>query len=257
MDFCPECLEAIKFFATRKIPEAALKAAEPAKPKGRPGRKPGRKKIDAERAWQMYMQGVKVLDIAKEFDAQPSSIHTLLSKMRKERLDKTERLRRNTEKMKVKDLKGIIKVSTNLEVSTHTFPEGTLEEQRRQLCALIGNGCTMLEMVRPRRLYGNSVGELGCTLEVLEKGKSKAVGMLVDEEFLCRDNKPEINMVGSYLYETDKHGSPILGNVLFVGLAYGEDGGIDFTGIEEEIFKKLYEQLLTISINLKVFQNRS
>lgn len=156
-----------------------------------------------------------------------------------------------------KNVEGIIKVSTNLEVSTHTFPEGTLEEQRRQLCALIGNGCTMLEMVRPRRLYGNSVGELEHTLEILEKGKSKAVGMLVDEEFLCRDNKPEINMVGSYLYETDKHGSPILGNVLFVGLAYGEDGGIDFTGIEEEIFKKLYEQLLTISINLKVFQNRS
>nr|DAJ88245.1 MAG TPA: Putative toxin VapC6 domain, ZN ribbon domain [Caudoviricetes sp.] len=93
MDFCPECLEAIKFFATRKIPEAALKAAEPAKPKGRPGRKPGRKKIDAERAWQMYMQGVKVLDIAKEFDAQPSSIHTLLSKMRKERLDENGKIK--------------------------------------------------------------------------------------------------------------------------------------------------------------------
>ncbi len=156
-----------------------------------------------------------------------------------------------------KNVEGIIKVSTNLEVSTHTFPEGTLEEQRRQLCALIGNGCTMLEMVRPRRLYGNSAGELEHTLEILEKGKSKAVGMLVDEEFLCRDNKPEINMIGSYLYESDKHGSPILGNILFVGLAYGKDGGIDFTGIEEEIFKKLYEQLLTISINLKVFQNRS
>ena len=93
--------------------------------------------------------------------------------------------------------------------------------------------------------------------KILEKGKSKAVEMLVDEEYLCRDNKPEINMIGSYLYESDKHGSPILGNVLFVGLAYGEDGGIDFTGIEGETFKKLYEQLLTISINLKVFQNRS
>ena len=105
MDFCPECLEAIKFFATRKIPEAALKAAEPAKPKGRPGRKPGRKKIDAERAWQMYMQGVKVLDIAKEFDAQPSSIRTLLSKMRKERLDENGKIKENTEKMmKTKDL---------------------------------------------------------------------------------------------------------------------------------------------------------
>ena len=41
----------------------------------------------------MYMQGVKVLDIAKEFDAQPSSIHTLLSKMRKERLDENGKIK--------------------------------------------------------------------------------------------------------------------------------------------------------------------
>ena len=93
MDFCPECLEAIKFFATRKLPEAALKAAEPAKPKERPGRKPGRKKIDVERAWQMYMQGVKVLDIAKEFGVKASSIHTLLSKLRKERLDENGKIK--------------------------------------------------------------------------------------------------------------------------------------------------------------------
>ena len=77
------------------------------------------------------------------------------------------------------------------------------------------------------------MGELEHTLEILKKGESKAVGMLVDEEFLCRDNKPKINMIGSYLYESDKHGSPILGNILFAGLAYGEDGGVDFTGIEE------------------------
>lgn len=93
MDFCPECLDAIKFFATRKIPEAATKAADPEKPKGRPGRKPGRKKIDAELAWRLYMQGVKVLDIAKECDVQPSSIHTLLSKMRKERLDENGKIK--------------------------------------------------------------------------------------------------------------------------------------------------------------------
>ena len=88
MDFCPECIEDIKTFAMKPL-LAAPEAAEPAKPKGRPGRK----KIDAERAWQMYMQGVKVLDIAKEFDAQPSSIHTLLSKMRKERLDENGKIK--------------------------------------------------------------------------------------------------------------------------------------------------------------------
>lgn len=83
MDFCQECVDAIKFFATRKLPAAALKAAEPEKPKG----KPGRKKIDKELVWRLYMQGVKVPDIAKQCNVQVPSVHTLLSKMRKERLD--------------------------------------------------------------------------------------------------------------------------------------------------------------------------
>lgn len=89
MDFCQECVEAIEFFATRKLPEAAAKAAETAKPKG----KPGRKKIDKELVWRLYMQGVKVTDIAKECGAQPSSIHVLLSKMRKERLDENGKIK--------------------------------------------------------------------------------------------------------------------------------------------------------------------
>ena len=39
------------------------------------------------------MQCVKILYFAKEFDAQPSSIHTLLSKMRKERLDENGKIK--------------------------------------------------------------------------------------------------------------------------------------------------------------------
>ena len=34
----------------------------------------------------------------------------------------------------------IIKVSTDLEVTVHDFPQGTIREQNRQLCELIGNG---------------------------------------------------------------------------------------------------------------------
>lgn len=88
MDFCPECIEDIKTFAKKPL-SAAPEAAETAKPKG----KPRRKKINKELAWYLYMQGVKILDIAKEFDAQPSSIHTLLSKMRKERLDENGKIK--------------------------------------------------------------------------------------------------------------------------------------------------------------------
>ena len=75
---------------------------------------------------------------------------------------------------------------------------------------------------------------------------SKCVAMLVDEEFLLKKFLPkyelQLNPIGCYLYETDKHGSPIMGNILFVGDTYTDDG-ITFSGIEEETFNKLYEQL--------------
>lgn len=130
----------------------------------------------------------------------------------------------------------IIKVSTDLEVTVHDFPQGTIREQNRQLCELIGNGCEMIEHVMPRRLYN----ELGHTTEV-KRENSKCVAMLVDEEFLFK-NELQFNPIGCYLYETDKHGSPIMGNILFVGDTYTDDG-ITFSGIEEETFNKLYEQL--------------
>lgn len=72
----------------------------------------------------------------------------------------------------------IIKVSTDLEVTVHDYPEGMLETQNRQLCELIGDGCDMVENVMPKRLYR----ELGHTTTVLREN-SKCVSMLVDEEF--------------------------------------------------------------------------
>ena len=39
----------------------------------------------------------------------------------------------------------IIKVSTELEMSVHEFPEGTMREQNKALYDLIGNGCDIVE----------------------------------------------------------------------------------------------------------------
>jgi hypothetical protein len=129
----------------------------------------------------------------------------------------------------------IIKVSTDMEVTVHDFPQGGHREERRALTGLIGNGCEMLEMVMPKRLYT----VFGITREVKAQD-SKCVAMMVDEEFLCRDVAPELNLIGSYLYETDVHGNQILGNILFVGLRQTQDGSIDFAGIEEETFQQLH-----------------
>lgn len=51
----------------------------------------------------------------------------------------------------------IIKVSTELEVTVHDFPQGNMREQNRALYELIGNGCDMIEHVMPVRLY-NELG---------------------------------------------------------------------------------------------------
>lgn len=47
----------------------------------------------------------------------------------------------------------IIKVSTDLKVTVHDFPQGTIRELNRQLCELIGNGCEMIEHVMPTRRW--------------------------------------------------------------------------------------------------------
>lgn len=124
----------------------------------------------------------------------------------------------------------IIKVSMDLEVTVHDYPEGRLEMQNRQLCELIGGGCDMVENVMPKRLYR----ELGHTTTVL-KENSKCVSMLVDEEFLFRNGlQPNL----------------IMGNILFVGNAYIGDG-IEFTGIEPETFETLYTQLKNMAMAMK------
>ena len=133
----------------------------------------------------------------------------------------------------------IIKVSTNLQMTLHDFPEGTYEQQNEYLRSLIGNGCRMYELVLPRRLYS----ELHMR-EAASNIPGQCVSMLMDEEALLKKNVK--NDVGSYLYETDKHGHPIMGNILFVGNEWREewtDEWIDFCGIEESVQKDLEEKL--------------
>lgn len=68
---------------------------------------------------------------------------------------------------------------------------------------LIGNGCGIVEIVRPSGL---------AKIE-----KLRGVVMIVDEEGLCHKQIPDVNVLGSWLYGTIRHGHPIVGNILFVG----------------------------------------
>lgn len=130
----------------------------------------------------------------------------------------------------------LIKISTDLEMTIHEFPKGSYEKQNKVLRELIGNECEMYEHVMPRRLYTELHQKNHPT-----KIPGQCVSMLIDEEGLLKKGMVP-NLVGSYLYETDIHGNPIMGNVLFVGEKWSESG-VDFCGIEETVFKELEAQL--------------
>ena len=130
----------------------------------------------------------------------------------------------------------LIKVSAELELTVHEFPEGSYKEQNKILRHLIGNGCSIYDHVMPKRLY-TELHMKNCPTGV----PGQCVSVLVDEEGRMKKDMG-INLIASYLYETDKHRMPIVGNVLFVGEKY-TGSGIDFCGIDGEVFKVLKERL--------------
>lgn len=129
----------------------------------------------------------------------------------------------------------IFKISTDLELTVHEFPSGGYAKENRFLRELIGNNCDIYERVMPERLYT----ELYMTNNV-KSVPGICVSMLVDGEGRLKENKP--NLVGSFLYKTDQHGCPIMGNILFIGEKAGREG-IDFCGIEDNVFKVLEQEL--------------
>ena len=124
----------------------------------------------------------------------------------------------------------IRRVTTDRQVTEHEFPT---EDINDTLHALIGEKCFLYERVRPKRLYI----ELGHPSDYYS---DISVTMLVDEEGIYHELKE--NPFASWLYETDKHGWPIWGDVLFIGESAVEDG-IDFCDMCEATVEKLKEQV--------------
>ena len=129
----------------------------------------------------------------------------------------------------------IIRITADNQISTHDFPNGSISEVNRQLYDLIGPKCELMEHVMPKRLYtvlgaSNKPGrQLGsCT------------SILMDEEACYHDL--EVNVVASFLYESDLHGHPIMGDVLVVGEYWGSDG-LEFCGMSDDQYNLLYPKL--------------
>jgi hypothetical protein len=62
--------------------------------------------------------------------------------------------------------------------------------------------------------------------------------MVVDEEGLLKPN--ELNPVGSWFYESDKHGEPIVGNVLILREEYGDDGP-ECAGMSDDDVNRVFD----------------
>lgn len=130
----------------------------------------------------------------------------------------------------------IIRITTENEISVHEFPKGkNYSEKNKFIRELIGPACSLYEHVMPNRLYKSLGGSNRVKKEV-----GSCVSMLIDEEGLYHD--VDVNIVGSYLYETDKHGHPIVGTILIVGEMW-TSGGIEFCGMSDNQFNLLYPQL--------------
>lgn len=128
----------------------------------------------------------------------------------------------------------MIKITTDNQISIHDFPEGSFREQNKALRDCIGPKCETIEHVMPMRLYNELRGS---------RERGNCVSMLVDEDGHYHDLP--VNMVASWLYESDKHGYPILGNVLIIGEKW-EGTGISFCGIPTDQFGLLFPQLRTL-----------
>ena len=126
----------------------------------------------------------------------------------------------------------MIRITVDNEISVHEFPEGTFSEQNAEIRKQIGPECEIYEHVMPKRLYSEFGGS-----NKISNIPGQCVAMLVDEEGF--HHKLDMNVVGSWLYQSDRHGSPILGNILIVGEVWNGNG-ISFCGMSEETLPLWY-----------------
>lgn len=94
---------------------------------------------------------------------------------------------------------------------------------------------TEIELHEP--LYKTIRVELGGRMEIVRPRRmAPPLVMIVDEEGLLKELP--LNTIGSYLYETDKHNQPIVGDIIIMQEAMGIDG-IDLVGLEQSQIDQL------------------
>ena len=83
----------------------------------------------------------------------------------------------------------------------------------------------------------------GCMETVYPKGLKEPYLMLVNEEGL--QMKKPLNIIGSILYETHKHGHPIVGNIVLMKFGY-RNGEPDIISLTDEEANELMNQIIQL-----------
>ena len=86
---------------------------------------------------------------------------------------------------------------------------------------------------------------------VLPKRLMEPYNLLCDEEFLLKNKRLAINIIGSYLYQTDVHGSPIMGDIYIAKDGWTSEG-YNIVGLDDKDIKVLKNFFENIKEGLKV-----
>ena len=92
----------------------------------------------------------------------------------------------------------IIKVTTDNAIEEYPYPDGSIEEENKNLRALIGKECRIFECVHPAGLYSL----LGHKRE-LTNTPGEHIFMLIDEECNIKSKVPPLNKIATFLYNSD------------------------------------------------------
>ena len=118
----------------------------------------------------------------------------------------------------------IIKVTTDNIVSAMEFKDNHIPY--KELCKLVHDKCVFVEKVYPRNLYL----EWNFKRRINKTGEQVFV-MLIDDEAIA--HSPDMNILGSLLYDTQNNGNPIHGTILFAAEEWIEGKGYTIVGIRE------------------------
>lgn len=92
-----------------------------------------------------------------------------------------------------------------------------------------------------------SIGEaVGGCIEIVHPARlGRPYCMVVNDEGLLR-NLP-MNVLGSFLYRTDIHGSPIVGAIVLLKEGINSDGEYDLLGLTEQDIEFLCNMVFTVN----------